>query len=333
MPSVVVCPKCETRYQVPEKALGKTLQCKKCGQSFPAKVAEAVAAGSSSASTAPPNRQPPGPEISAEVYKRLGLDGPFKRPPEVLADVPSPPPRDILGNLAAEPGFGTEEVRSGGNPVSKSKATDELQDVVVNPFAKAAAKNIKRRPEDLRANGYAFRSLGSLAKIISILHWMLLALVVIGIAALAGIFYFSDWRNLEEGTPPPGFLLMIIGYVVGGLMMLAAIILLFIFMYRANANLWAMSTKDLKYTPAWTVIAWIIPFASLVLPVMAMSEIYKASHSPGGSKWKSAPAPGVVVGWWVCLLFGMTVPIALILLPKVVTTISKKQDRYAGVGG
>lgn len=92
------------------------------------------------------------------------------------------------------------------------------------------------------------------------------------------------------------------GIAVVGLM-ISNVIAVTMWMYRANANVWAMGTMGVEYTPGWTAGYWFIPFLNLVRPYQAMKEIYQASAADSatavqGVAWKSLAVPTYVAIWW-----------------------------------
>ena len=70
-------------------------------------------------------------------------------------------------------------------------------------------------------------------------------------------------------------------------------ILTAIFFYRANANLWSLGVRGLKYTPGWCAAFWFIPVVFWFKPYLAAVEIYKFSRPLNYS------ARNVQIGvWW-----------------------------------
>lgn len=45
-----------------------------------------------------------------------------------------------------------------------------------------------------------------------------------------------------------------------------------------------------------------LPFANVVMPVLAMGQLYRASHGGPRISWAKLPFPGVVIGWWLLWL-------------------------------
>lgn len=80
-----------------------------------------------------------------------------------------------------------------------------------------------------------------------------------------------------------------------------------VWFYRAHRNLTALGGRELKYTPAWAVGGFFVPFLNLVRPVQVMREVWHGSD-PSGIERDLSPAgpsirrqlgtPQLVVSWW-----------------------------------
>jgi len=57
-----------------------------------------------------------------------------------------------------------------------------------------------------------------------------------------------------------------------------------------------LEIKGLKYTPAWSVGWYFIPFANLFRPYQALKEIYKASFNK--EDWENEEIPSSFGAWW-----------------------------------
>jgi hypothetical protein len=91
-------------------------------------------------------------------------------------------------------------------------------------------------------------------------------------------------------------------------LMIATWVVWLIWQHHATQNLWARGYRDLRIRPGWAVGWWFIPFASLVMPCVAMLELDRRSTPDGTPR----PASPLVGSWWgvyiaggVVVLFGM----------------------------
>jgi hypothetical protein len=71
-------------------------------------------------------------------------------------------------------------------------------------------------------------------------------------------------------------------------------------LYVAGGNVRAMGATDMMGSPAWSVGWYFVPLANLVMPFVAMRELWRASAHP--RDWQAAPAPAFLLLWWVCWL-------------------------------
>lgn len=97
---------------------------------------------------------------------------------------------------------------------------------------------------------------------------------------------------------------------------LAAELVWLIWQYRATANLWARGYPALKIRPGWAVGWWLVPFASLVMPCVAMLELDRRS-TPTGAARKASPLVGV---WWALWLSTVFVPVTglvVAIVPRI----------------
>ena len=83
----------------------------------------------------------------------------------------------------------------------------------------------------------------------------------------------------------------------------AAAIMAWLYIAAENAQAWGIR---LKWGPGWAIGAWFLPLANLVIPVLVVNGLARASASPV-SPW-SAPGragTGLVAAWWATFLLGV----------------------------
>ena len=90
-----------------------------------------------------------------------------------------------------------------------------------------------------------------------------------------------------------------VGFGIWLLTSIALAVLVLVFLYRARRNLDALGIGGLRWSPGWTIGSWFIPFGNLVLPVLVVAEVWRASGARG--PWSGAPA-GPVRAWWAFFL-------------------------------
>jgi hypothetical protein len=64
---------------------------------------------------------------------------------------------------------------------------------------------------------------------------------------------------------------------------------------RANKNCRGFGT-GMEFTSGWSVGWYFVPFANLIKPFQAMSEIWRVSHDP--VNWKAMNPPALMRWWW-----------------------------------
>jgi hypothetical protein len=102
---------------------------------------------------------------------------------------------------------------------------------------------------------------------------------------------------------------------------LTAIVFAF-FIIRAHHNVRGFGARGMTITPGWSFGYFFIPIFNLFRPYIAMSELYRASHSP--ERWNSQPV-GVLPLWWtlwlVCGFLGqisMRLQLAADTIPMII---------------
>ena len=93
---------------------------------------------------------------------------------------------------------------------------------------------------------------------------------------------------------------------LGGVVALGiAAIAWLVWQHRAHANLRPLGAGELRFTPGWAVGWWFVPFANLVRPPQAVSELVRASDPAGGTvEHRGRPTPRIVWVWWVIWVIG-----------------------------
>jgi hypothetical protein len=134
---------------------------------------------------------------------------------------------------------------------------------------------------------------------------------------LAALFVFTTWGNwllFEEGSI--SFFEMnsshtdtfgVIGLAT--MWMWVSGILLIVWFFQAYRSAESHGATRRRWSAGWTIGAWFIPFANLVIPKLVMNEVDRMSNPLAGEppideRWK--PMPRMVVSdlWWILFLMG-----------------------------
>ena len=125
-------------------------------------------------------------------------------------------------------------------------------------------------------------------------RWLVLAQAAL--AAGAAAWAFAIPPALKPGPADP---LALLG-MVQILLFIGGAVVAMRWLYVAGANARAMGATDMMGSPVWAIAWYVIPFANLFMPFVAMRELWRASSHP--RDWQAAPAPTFLLLWWVCWL-------------------------------
>jgi hypothetical protein len=131
------------------------------------------------------------------------------------------------------------------------------------------------------------------------IHVAVLVLAVIG-----DIYAWFEYSHLAPGVDPSEDLLIsdILNLIVVVIQLPLAIFLGITFLrwiYRANANLHALSSQPMTFTPGWSVGWYFIPIMNLFKPYQSMKEIWHVAH---GTSEHDDVDP--ILAWWWILWLG-----------------------------
>jgi hypothetical protein len=86
----------------------------------------------------------------------------------------------------------------------------------------------------------------------------------------------------------------------------AAAVLWLFWQYRSQANVRSLGVRRTRFHPVASVATWFIPGLNLVLPLIAMRELVRASNPDAGPEdWRDQRTPLVIWAWWLAFLAGL----------------------------
>jgi hypothetical protein len=139
------------------------------------------------------------------------------------------------------------------------------------------------------------------------LFWTFVALstlmmaVIVCAAAIDIDLYAEDMPNEDEPLAFANILVMVqgLGALAYFAVLIGCMIAFLCWIHRARANLSGLGAIGARWSPAWAVIWWFIPFMSLVRPYEVVKEIWQASD-PGAppTDWQQRDVPSLLGWWW-----------------------------------
>jgi hypothetical protein len=77
--------------------------------------------------------------------------------------------------------------------------------------------------------------------------------------------------------------------------------------YRMNANIHALGSNNLRFTPGWAVGWYFVPIANLWKPYQVVRELWLASNNPAG--WQTDRSSKLLSWWWTTWLAYLFFPL------------------------
>jgi uncharacterized membrane protein YedE/YeeE len=86
----------------------------------------------------------------------------------------------------------------------------------------------------------------------------------------------------------------------------AIVVLFIVWQFRAAKNNEALDRTGARFGPGWSIGAWFLPIADLVIPVMIVQDLWRGATPTtprGDPRWRQATGSVLVAVWWAaCLL-------------------------------
>jgi hypothetical protein len=86
-----------------------------------------------------------------------------------------------------------------------------------------------------------------------------------------------------------------------GLTQLAIVVLFIVWQFRVAKNDEALDRPRPRFGPGWSIGAWFIPLANLVIPVLIVQDLWRGANPStprGDPAWRSARGSWLVGVWW-----------------------------------
>lgn len=207
MPAVVACPKCNKKYKLPDKMLGKGVKCSQCETQFKASATKQTAANPDPRKKTAANQK----NLAAQAHraqdlKALGVEGSIERPAEVFTSAAMGGTNDPLGNhIIEDPGFG-----DGAEAILKPAEVEKPDDPNAAMFSNPALAKDKKK----KRVGKQSKSRGSRKKTGATVCFVFSALTAIG-----AVYTIVAGPNKPEGIAG------MVGYAVGAFLIPIALLI------------------------------------------------------------------------------------------------------------
>jgi hypothetical protein len=93
-----------------------------------------------------------------------------------------------------------------------------------------------------------------------------------------------------------------------GLTQVAIVVLFIIWQFRAAKNNEALGRSGARFTPGWSIGAWFIPLANLVIPVLILQDLWRGATPTtprGDPRWRSAKGSWLIGVWWAAWVLSL----------------------------
>jgi hypothetical protein len=93
-----------------------------------------------------------------------------------------------------------------------------------------------------------------------------------------------------------------------GLTQLAIVVLFIIWQFRAAKNNEALDRRNPRFGPGWSIGAWFIPLANLVIPLLIMQDLWRGAdpETPrGDARWRVADGSWLIGVWWAAWVISL----------------------------
>lgn len=169
----------------------------------------------------------------------------------------------------------------------------------------------------------------SIGHTLSIFLKIYIALFIVGVLLMLLQMGQGPYSGFGVGRPPPLFFLMPIVSAVASILSMVVIVLFLVWQAMAAGAVYERGDIfNPPISPGWHVGWWFIPFANLVMPAIAMGQLYRASIMGPGRTWDAIPFPKVVLRWW---LWWLLAPFLFVILAILIGGVGGAIIGYGGV--
>ena len=97
------------------------------------------------------------------------------------------------------------------------------------------------------------------------------------------------------------------------LLFIATAVVLMVWQWRSAMNNDLLGKIRPRFSPGWSIGAWFIPFANLVIPVRIFLDLWQGSdpETTNHRDWHGLRRPGLIAWWWTCYVVGNALSFAI----------------------
>lgn len=158
-----------------------------------------------------------------------------------------------------------------------------------------------------------YRPATTLAKYTTVLLYVVLGINVAMIVLSIAFFFVPDPRAL--GNDGSAYRLVSgasgLVWMIGTMVRLGLVVVFLMWFFRCYKNLPALDGRSPRFSPAWAVICWFVPFINFIKPYQAMRDLWNESdpdNLPDDELFRvEAPTSPVVIRWWGTFVFAWIV--------------------------
>jgi hypothetical protein len=135
----------------------------------------------------------------------------------------------------------------------------------------------------------------TLTQALKVMLWVQLGACVISMLSDFGQMSLAGSGNITvESAAANDSRQQTIGFLYLGVYIATAVVFLR-WIHRANLNCRGFGAAGMKFSPAWSIGCYFVPFLNLVRPYQAMKEIWQVSLNP--AQW-TTQIGSALLGWW-----------------------------------
>ena len=191
-------------------------------------------------------------------------------------------------------------------------------------------------PQPLRALVVAGHLRGALVACLA-LDALMAWIVVVGVYTfLNRVWGVLGGRLLPQSTLEEHWAQIVAARRIHGLVWILTAAVFLVWLHRARQALAARGIGGLRFSPGWTVGAFLVPGLNLIWAPQAIHEVWRASEPGAGTaarEWPGTLGPWIVAWWALFVLASLADPLPRRLDPHALADVTLGRATLVLVGG